>query len=538
MATDEHASGSGATRPPSALRRVLDRVLVSLFTTAAVLVLAATAQAATLQVTKEGTGSGTVVGNAGTPDCGTNCTVTVSDGTSLTLTARASAGSTFVEWAGACTPAGENPTCTLTATGTVAVTAVFRQADFDFNGDGLADVAIHLPRRGEWFVGLSTGSAFSVSRFAVSFGNRGRDRERIFLGDFTGDGLTDVAVHDAATGDWFVGRSTGTGFAVEHWAAGFGNRGHNLEHVLVGDFDGDGRADVAIHDRRTGDWFVGRSTGTAFAFSRWLTGFGNRGTGRESVFVGDFTGDGRSDLAIHDHATGHWFVARSTGTAFVIELWASNFGNRGRGRERIYVGDFTGDGRTDVAIHDHATGQWFVGRSTGSAFVVELWAVNFGNRGIGRERAYVGDFDGDGRADVVIHDRVTGNWFVGVSTGTAFDVSLWVTGLGNRGDGRERARIGDFTGDGLTDVAIHDFTSGDWFVGVSTGTSFGIQRFASQFGDGGEDAEEVAAGRRDEQEIEEEDPDEVEVEIEPERDDRGADGDNRRGRGRGNSGRR
>ena len=53
----------------------------------------------------------------------------------------------------------------------------------------------------------------------------------------------------------------------------------------------------------------------------------------------------------------------------------TNFGNRESGSEEIFVGDFTGDGRADIAIHDRQTGDWFVGRSTGSAFVVEQWAT-------------------------------------------------------------------------------------------------------------------------------------------------------------------
>jgi phenylpyruvate tautomerase PptA (4-oxalocrotonate tautomerase family) len=544
MTTHDHTPTSRRGGAPRGTRGALRVLLTTTLTTAILLGLAVIGHAATLQVTKEGTGSGTVTASTSALNCGTSCTATVSDGTLLTLTARASAGSVFARWGGACASAGTATTCNVNAAATVALTAAFRQADIDFNGDGLADVAIHRHRQGDWFVGLSTGSSFDISRFAVSLGNRGHDRERILLGDFTGDGRTDVAIHDSATGDWFVGRSTGTGFVVERWATGFGNRGHDVEHVLVGDFDGDGRADLALHDRRTGDWFVGRSTGTSFAFSPWLTSFGNRGRGRESVFVGDFTGDGRSDLVIHDRPTGSWFVARSTGTAFTVETWATSFGNRGHGRELVYVGDFTGDGRTDIAIHDRVSGDWFVGRSTGSSFAIELWASSFGSRGNGRERVYVGDFSGDGRMDVAVHDRITGDWWVGTSTGSTFSVTLWVTGFGNRGEGRERAHIGDFTGDGRTDVAIHDFTSGDWFVGVSTGTSFVVQRFASNFGNGGEDDEEVATGRHEEQEMEDED--EAEVEDEPSdrrpddrRQDDDRDDDNRRGRGDGgNSGRR
>ena len=48
----------------------------------------------------------------------------------------------------------------------------------------------------------------------------------------------------------------------------------------------DGLDDVAVHDRETGNWFVGRSTGSAFVVESWVTRFGNRGDTTEGVFGG------------------------------------------------------------------------------------------------------------------------------------------------------------------------------------------------------------------------------------------------------------
>jgi hypothetical protein len=367
--------------------------------------------------------------------------------------------------------------------------------DTDFNGDGLADVVIHDRQSGDWYVGLSTGSAFLADRWAARFGNRA-DQERALVADFTGDGRTDVAIHDFRTGNWYVGRAATGGFAVEAWATNFGNRGAEREAVLVGDFDGDGRADVVLHDRLTGDWFVGRSTGSGFAVSRWAASFGNRGEAFEETFAADFTGDGRTDVAIHDRQTGEWWIGRSTGTGFTKERWATSFGNRGRDAEDVFVADFNGDGRADVAIHDRETGAWYVGISTGTSLAISAWVLDFGNRG-SREEALVGDFTGDGRADVAIHDRETGAWWVGVSTGSAFTVQAWATSLGDRGE-TERTYVADFTGDGRADVAIHDRETGAWYVGRSTGAGFVVEPWATRFGDRGEaiEREFVGSARR------------------------------------------
>ena len=77
----------------------------------------------TLTVTKAGTGSGTVTSAPGGISCGNDCTESYANGTSVTLTAVASAGSTFAGWSGSgCSGTG---TCTVSMTAAKAVTATF-----------------------------------------------------------------------------------------------------------------------------------------------------------------------------------------------------------------------------------------------------------------------------------------------------------------------------------------------------------------------------------------------------------------------------
>ncbi len=76
-----------------------------------------------LTVTKSGTGAGTVTANTGGLNCGATCGAPYTNGTSVTLTAAAAAGSTFAGWSGACT--GSAATCTVSMTQARTVTATF-----------------------------------------------------------------------------------------------------------------------------------------------------------------------------------------------------------------------------------------------------------------------------------------------------------------------------------------------------------------------------------------------------------------------------
>jgi len=79
-----------------------------------------------LTVSRAGAGKGSVRSVPTGISCGTDCAETYASNTVVTLTARAATGSTFVGWSGACTNA--TGSCTITMTGTRAVTATFAQA--------------------------------------------------------------------------------------------------------------------------------------------------------------------------------------------------------------------------------------------------------------------------------------------------------------------------------------------------------------------------------------------------------------------------
>ena len=112
------------------------------------------------------------------------------------------------------------------------------------------------------------------------------------VGDFNGDGKLDLAVVDQAGGgvDILMGNGNGTFSAETTYATG-----NYPEFVAVGDFNGDNIPDLAVTNFFDNDVsiLVGNGNGTFGPVQNYQVG-----TDPFGLAVGDFTGDGKLDLAV------------------------------------------------------------------------------------------------------------------------------------------------------------------------------------------------------------------------------------------------
>jgi RHS repeat-associated protein len=331
----------------------------------------------------------------------------------------------------------------------------------DFNGDGFDDFATLFYNAKEKYLNLvidgSTGSAFDGKLGWATMMDFDAANAQLIGGDFDGDGSTDLAraVNDGGKTTIEVFLSTRTGFAKPvKWAIKADYWGKQL---AAGDFTGDGKTDIVSYSLGSGslqaELYI--STGSAFVYSAALKNVPFNGK-LSDVSLGDFDGDGRTDLASHVIGAGGWWidVYRSTGTKLVHEAkWGYNQGTPGT-THRFRTGDFNGDGKTDLLRFWDDGGKLSadVHLSTGSRFELQAWLRKKGAAGDLR-RLKTGDFNGDGKTDLVHLDL--GNLYL--STGR-FDFPGGGLALPAWGAGVKLgcSMIGDFNGDGTTDLMRSD----------------------------------------------------------------------------------
>jgi FG-GAP repeat len=266
------------------------------------------------------------------------------------------------------------------------------QRRIDFNGDGKTDWAITRnlggsPNQKRWYYSLNgvTGSAVGS--------DWGLSTDVTTPADFDGDGKTDITVWRGSNvvnqSAFYILASATNTFRFER----FGEASRFDSPTIVGDYDGDGKADPAV--------FATGTLATSQSFFYYRGSLNNPtgnityipwGPGQTIAYPGDFDGDGKFDFCVRNlpvSTTGPttYSLLKSNGFTQEYIVW-------GFSADSLIPGDYDGDGKTDFAVTRSNAGNktWHILTRTG--------AISQFNWGIPADAEAVGDYDGDGKSDI------------------------------------------------------------------------------------------------------------------------------------------
>lgn len=286
-----------------------------------------------------------------------------------------------------------------------------RAADFD--GDGRDDLLCHDVNDGYKWIDYADASG----RFGRTDWTRAAywcrlDGGELFKGDFNGDGRTDMLCHYNNDGHVFIDYADAEGaFHGTDYEFDDGWCSDESQRVLVGDFNGDGRDDLLCHDIDSGrKWIDYASVSGQLRGTDWTSAAGWCMVDSQRLFVGDFNGDGRSDLMCHDIQTGHkWIDYADSSGRFDGSDWSRTVHWCEHTWQSMYVGDFNGDGRDDLLCHGINEGQIWVDYADSSGrFLGTDWNRTAGFCSDNGSRLSVGNFDGARGDDLLCHSVTTG----------------------------------------------------------------------------------------------------------------------------------
>jgi hypothetical protein len=254
------------------------------------------------------------------------------------------------------------------------------------------------------------------------------------LPDFDGDGRADVAVFRSTTGEWFskgMLASAAAGYSVKQW-------GLAQDLPVPGDYNADRITDYAVYRPSTQTWYlnysgIGESPGIGF------------GVSGDIPAPGDYDGDGRWDIAVFRPSVGALFYRRSSDGS------TGTFANIGISGDIPVPCDYDGDGTFDPAVYRPASGQWLIQKSAGGSAVIAL--------GDAADLPQPADYNGDGRCEPAVWRPSNGSWYLPDAAGVQF------------GLGEDVPAAADYDGDGKADFEVFRPSIAYWFFRHGDGSA-------------------------------------------------------------------
>ncbi len=323
----------------------------------------------------------------------------------------------------------------------------------DFNNDGKQDFAAVGPPFGSFpngagvEVALGDGTGGFTRKSFSSFGLF-LSLSEITTADFNTDGKLDLAVTRPVEGRVYLLLNDGTGgFPADETSAPHVFAGFGASTVKAGDFNNDTKADLFVTTPNTNNFSVLLGDGSgAFTVIPGgpLQGFFNV---FDDLDIGDFNGDGKSDIAVVTSGAKLINVLKGDGTGHF-----SNYATAPTPEipVSVVVKDFNGDGKPDIAATS-SVNQGFI-----TSYVTVL--INDGAQGFSPGTNYptdgggmlvVGDFNSDSQPDLAMTSGAT---FIGANLDG-------IAVLTNKGNGQFNAAVSVAAGSQSGHLAVADFNN-------------------------------------------------------------------------------
>ncbi len=334
-------------------------------------------------------------------------------------------------------------------------------SSMDVANGGTAVIAVVNPSGARSNPALFTIVAPSTNPTFVNASNSpfpaGNSPVKVAIGDFNGDGRMDLAIANNSdnTVTILLGNGNGTFTQAPGSPIAVGNAPYA---IAVGDFNGDGRQDLAIANggiNQNGSnnvtILLGNGDGTFNQASGSPIAVGN---GADALAVGDFNGDGTLDLAVANYNDATIIILMGNGDGTFTPASGSPL-SVGSEPIAIAVGDFNHDGKLDLVVSDFGSSNVIVLLGNGDGTFTS--APSQPGVGVGPDGIAVGDFNGDGNLDLAVANSSSNNLTILLGNGSGGFTPASGSPIGMTNPARIIA--GDFNGDGKLDLAVTNTTN-------------------------------------------------------------------------------
>ena len=309
-------------------------------------------------------------------------------------------------------------------------------------------------------------SAFAPGSFAApidtTVGNLPSD---VVAGDFDGDGKPDLAVANTEDNTISIYRNTGSKGIISFAAKlNVATIEEGPQKIVTGDINGDGKLDMVLAGRTILEVLINTSSGGNISFAAPYTSFATGGPGVHDISLADLDGDGRVDIVVTNTANFTVLVFYNTTTNGVVSF-SSILNNKNLVYDApnplsVTTADLDNDGKPEIIVGN------LLSASNPSGILLILKNTSTGPGTISFAGSYytyspvnfnglaVTDFDGDLKSDIALIDEINNKVYVLKNTTVGSNITFASIAEFATGVSPSTIEIADLNGDKRPDIVI------------------------------------------------------------------------------------
>lgn len=348
-----------------------------------------------------------------------------------------------------------DPSFTPDIVGTYSVSLVVSDAGSSSTADSVTITVNEIEEPADPFNGLPVADSNPLPGIEVPDAISNNESISV-VNDFNGDLSGDMLFRDTETNQWTI-YQLANGEVSESFVKDGMSARTSWQFSGSGDFNGDGRTDVLIRNAVSGQWYIYNLNGNSFV-SRGYAAIPDAET-VEVQAVADFNNDSYADVLVRSEVTGEWIMTLLNNLTVVDEL--SPPMSKVLSWNIVAAKDYDGNGSSDILIRNASSGSWYIYLYEDTDIISRGYITSL-TEDLTDEIQTTGDFNGDGKVDVLLRNTETRQWSI-----------IYMNGRTPHGTGGiplttstvwDFLTANDFNGDGIADIAIRNSNTEELYI--------------------------------------------------------------------------